>query len=952
MIRMLPWCLMALVSVPAVAGVLPGRPLLHSYTADETKTSAVHYSLAMDPDGRIFTAGTDRGVLVYDGNGFATVPMPANKAAQAVVAGEDGRIYVLGDNTFGWLQRTPVGGYVYEELMDRAQVPVTQRRMGILAEPVALPDSIAFRGDTGFYRLKYGAKEFSAWPSDTTVRRLYGVDGTVYAWVRDKGLVTLTTGVQQLVPGGDTFSASPVVGVLKRDGWLLVVARNGFYRLTATALTKLADPDPAATPEAAAREVVALSDGTLEVGTSDGHLIQYDAQYHVINRIALKPNQVEGMQVDRDGALWVATTGELVRVALPSPWSVLGAEQGVKEMVLDTAWYDGRLWTAGRGGVQAVSTDGNGTTTTEAMPWFGQQDAYALASTPAGLLVGDVTGVYVLDAGAKEPRRLYEKDQALASQILVSSRDSNVAYAKSSAELIVLRVVDGHWQRQAVFPFGGMDVGAVVENAPGELWLTDANGAPQRWRLDSTRTQVIDRHTFDREDGLDLQDGGSWINSLGGQLYVSTGNTVYRWSGKRFDTFVGQPFTLTDRPGNMSIEDTAIGAFAVVGGSLWYQPRGGQWHALDTGSPYEEINSVRLDGDGVVRLGYNGVLQFDPKHADSTANALKVGFADLMVGKGDGAPVSISPSGGTEGAQVPNGGVIETHFGAVSLDSPVQYRTRIAGYLDQWTDWSDQRVVRYRAERPGDFRLQVQARTMDGRTAESTLAYRVMPAWYQRADVRIGALLIALGLLALGIKEIVRRRTVSINELNRELEATVAKRSHELAEAQQELASTSTIDRLTEMPNRRAADEVLRREWVRCLDYQAPLSVLLIELDNIRHLNDAGGYLQGDELLKTMAYRLKELYDPDRELLARYEASKFVLLLPGTGKEEAARRAEAIREYLQAKLAGSTSTIGVGAAVPSTAVDHRVLLQQVESALLKAKKGGTNRVGVADAAAA
>jgi len=141
-------------------------------------------------------------------------------------------------------------------------------------------------------------------------------------------------------------------------------------------------------------------------------------------------------------------------------------------------------------------------------------------------------------------------------------------------------------------------------------------------------------------------------------------------------------------------------------------------------------------------------------------------------------------------------------------------------------------------------------------------------------------------------------------------------------------------------------DAGLRREWIRCLDLQQPLSAVIIDVDNFKQLTETRGYLEGDGVLRTIAYRLKALCDPDRELLCRYDGDKFLLVMPGTSQDKAQDRAEAIRADLVAHLDNANSSIGVAGVVPNAGEEPGYLLRRVEAAVVRAKRMGKNRVEV------
>jgi diguanylate cyclase (GGDEF)-like protein len=97
-------------------------------------------------------------------------------------------------------------------------------------------------------------------------------------------------------------------------------------------------------------------------------------------------------------------------------------------------------------------------------------------------------------------------------------------------------------------------------------------------------------------------------------------------------------------------------------------------------------------------------------------------------------------------------------------------------------------------------------------------------------------------------------------------------------------------------------------------------------------------------LLRTIAQNLYAQHDPKRELLARYGGEEFALLLPGVHQDEAARRADKIRQTMQEHIGDTTISIGVAGFVPTVQADSMNLLRRADAALYRAKRGGRNRV--------
>ncbi|HEY5546450.1 MAG TPA: diguanylate cyclase [Gemmatimonadaceae bacterium] len=169
----------------------------------------------------------------------------------------------------------------------------------------------------------------------------------------------------------------------------------------------------------------------------------------------------------------------------------------------------------------------------------------------------------------------------------------------------------------------------------------------------------------------------------------------------------------------------------------------------------------------------------------------------------------------------------------------------------------------------------------------------------------------------------------------------------------QRLEELAQTDPLTKALNRRALGERLAAEMERVRRYSTTLSLLLIDLDHFKQINDTHGHLAGDDVLIEVAALLQRVVRAV-DIVARYGGEEFVVVLPETGAPGAEAFAERLRELIEeesfAVFRGApirlTTSIGV-ACFPGFAVDSvEDLLANADQALYRAKADGRNRVRV------
>jgi len=187
-------------------------------------------------------------------------------------------------------------------------------------------------------------------------------------------------------------------------------------------------------------------------------------------------------------------------------------------------------------------------------------------------------------------------------------------------------------------------------------------------------------------------------------------------------------------------------------------------------------------------------------------------------------------------------------------------------------------------------------------------------------------------------------------EMNRELEAKIHERTHELAEANTRLAQLAVTDGLTGLYNHRHFHERLTLEVERSQRSGLPLSLLMLDVDHFKLFNDTHGHPAGDEVLRQLARVLTDTRRAN-DVVARYGGEEFSVILVDTAKFTGAKVAERVRERISAhdfsdaaqKASKISVSIGV-ATFPEDGTDAEGLVRAADTALYAAKRAGRNRV--------
>jgi len=199
-----------------------------------------------------------------------------------------------------------------------------------------------------------------------------------------------------------------------------------------------------------------------------------------------------------------------------------------------------------------------------------------------------------------------------------------------------------------------------------------------------------------------------------------------------------------------------------------------------------------------------------------------------------------------------------------------------------------------------------------------------------------------------------QEKTLSVQrEANILLEKRVQERTAELELLNDRLIELSCTDALTGVKNRGGFEEAFKIAFVAAIRYSRPISLLVIDIDHFKLVNDKYGHQAGDECLRRVSSVLLQVISRPQDLVARYGGEEFVVLLPDTADEGAYKVAEKIRQDIEStkiefngQVIKLTVSIGVDSMVPKTQERREDMFGAADKALYKAKRSGRNKVVV------
>ena len=186
------------------------------------------------------------------------------------------------------------------------------------------------------------------------------------------------------------------------------------------------------------------------------------------------------------------------------------------------------------------------------------------------------------------------------------------------------------------------------------------------------------------------------------------------------------------------------------------------------------------------------------------------------------------------------------------------------------------------------------------------------------------------------LEQIIGKHTQELKILNKKLEEKFT-----------ELEYKASYDSLTNIFNRRKFEEIFTNEITRAKRYFQPLSIILLDIDYFKKVNDTYGHKTGDDVLISLSNILKNSIR-SLDILARWGGEEFIIIFPNTSKENATLKAEKIRKSIEEKIMIKkkkiTCSLGVTSFIKEDTKDSMFL--RVDEALYLAKNSNRNNVKV------
>jgi diguanylate cyclase (GGDEF)-like protein len=905
-------------------------------------------SIVQDRSGYLWV-GTENGLYRYDGRQFRHFGSGEGlkeHGIRCLFVGPDGTLWV--GTTAGIYFGLPDGTFAAVN----APAPYSQfsYRIGTVFTAVSA-DEVITADRNGAFRLR--RVETGQWAAESmhleggAIWSVLSGPGGILWYGCDKDLCQLT--------GGKTTHLGAALHLPEGPWHHLLLARDGHLWLRSA--TDLGEVSPAEnrfslhdlpghsnnTPY-----VSAAQDAQGRIVASQGPSFGLWEQGHwrmVTTANGLSRYDISTLFVDREGSTWIGVVGHgLKRWVGQDRWEGYTFEDGLSDDIVWASLRDrsGRLWVGTEAGLDYIPAGGQ-----SAKAWQGAGittvRADSLAETADGAIwMGSAAGNLV----RIDPRTLSGRQWKVPEVYRIVSDDRNRLWVATDGGLYLVDTAAGDRAPSLVRDIAIADPGKrftdLSLDAAKHLWAASDGGL---FRLDESGWHRIDSGLSGVNPFLIEADpaGNLWATG------AFAGLMRLRVVGNRIldSEHIPRTHLLSDQVVSLAVDRRGwvwIGqdaGLAVFDGHHWRsytQDEGLIWNDLDA-------NALAEDPDGSLWIGTSGGLahfltpQTDLAVAPQAPVFSQVAFGGAAITDGEAAPWSADP--------------LTVSIASLSFRNArhTRVRYRLVGLESEWVETAEN-SVRYARLDPGNYLFQAQTLDEAGDLVSpvSQIAFRITPPWWQRGILRL-----ALALLAgIGVMLIWRGRIQLLLGQKRQLENAVQTRTLALEQEKVELLRTqekmrrfAERDDLTGLWNHRIIIDRLRQEVERSQRDRSPLTLILLDLDHFKDVNDTFGHPAGDMVLKEISKILQRSVR-NYDSVGRYGGEEFMLILPGSSFVGARLRSEQLRMAVQSAriIHGETAiqltaSFGVASGFPP---DHDAVIQAADAALYRAKNSGRNCV--------
>jgi len=804
-------------------------------------------------------------------------------------------------------------------------------------------------------------------PAGTIDALYFGSDGVLWFAVGHRlGRLRTPASRPEILPTGIGRPKEAIIAILvdgEQNLWVRTTEHLDRFNLGTSQFIK----DDAGIPEANDFGAPSFDrQGNLLVPTVNGLFRRINHHWQAYGeKQGMSSEAVFAALEDREGAIWIGYGGMgLDRWPNPTTWSGWGKSEGLPDNVVWCTLRDrqGRLWVGTNKGLALWNAS-----THSWRVWKQAQGLagsivrrLALAKDGAIWVLSYPGGLTHIDPATLQLKQVRVEPASARDPTGMALAPDNKLWIGNAQYLKTLSNENGRWvSRNISFPSEVIhSTSHPVFSSDGILWTCGRSGISR----------------FDGKHWLHFTTKDGLRSDVVTEIVPVSGDEIWF----RYDEAMGLGhLRLSGSTASVEHITTAQGLRTDAIYMIGLDHAGNVWTGGDSGvsvidSQRHITNLTRADGliwddisaaafwvepDGSLLIGTSrGLAHYAPHKTDGAeaAQSVPVVITSARLGSQERLAEANPEAKYSER-------VFSAQFVPLTFREPQRYlcRYRLNGLESEFTETA-LRQVRYPSLGAGSYVFEVSCRLDENEWSDSArFSFSIHPAWWERWWAR----LLGLGLLVFLIYLMLRIRTAALQADRRRLEAAVAARSAELANANRELAEAALTDPLTGVGNRRFFDSMIASDISQAIRAYSDSShstdhrdliFYLVDIDHFKEINDMHGHHVGDHALVEMARRFSRVVRTS-DMLIRWGGEEFLIVSRASERRDAQALAARILSIVASEpidLGGGksmfrTCSLGWGSfpwfrSAPE-AVSMEEMLTLVDRALYVAKNSGRNQ---------
>lgn len=775
---------------------LASSPLLSNFKPKDYNGGTQNWAVIQDQQGLLYV-GNNVGVMQYDGSQWRMIATRNKSVVRSLALAEDGNIYVGSKDDIGYLDRSANSQYV--SLIDR--IPSEYHNFQDVRQTFAAKEGIYFISRNYIFRVDItNNNPTKVWRTNSRFLKAFWLDDRLIVREQDTGLVELVNNNFQLLAGSERFANSNVYVVLRYDEHRLLVgtrSRGLFLMDTAGSQPWQTDIDHQLLHDTLYTGYQ-LTNGDFVLGTSQSGAYILSAEgklkQHFDKSAGVVDENIRAIFQDHQQGLWLALDHGLSRIDLSSAITYFDDNNGLRGNVLSLHKHNDVLYAGTSLGLFRQSD----TKQFKIIPEL-QKQTWDFISFGQQLLIANSYGVYRLD---NQDLSLLRASEQASKTLYQSQLNPERLYIGLQNGLASMRYSQGQWLDEGMIPGVTGNINSILELNNGELWLgTLAHGVyqliiPQAWQGGNSVPLAIKR--YDKTAGLPSANRNA-VSLFNQQLLFATVGGFYRFNPSTEQFYLDeslasafnqpQPWVRLpheDRNGNLWLLTWDNTDGSRHAGMLSANDSGQyQWHVAAL-SPLKDIpfDSLMIDSANTIWFGgAEGIFSFASEEHQVISTKVPL-IRQLSQLNGEVL---------FQGSSVANKLVLEptTNSLRFTYTSPnyshvftQQFQTKLAGYDDNWSDFSSELYRDYTNLPSGNYQFLLRSRNNqnDILTAQP-LSFSISKAWY----FSYYAILAYAILLALSLFSLLKWHLYSLRKDKEYLTAQIEQHSAKIQQAMQEL---------------------------------------------------------------------------------------------------------------------------------------------------------------------